>query len=247
MSTEELERFQAQIHRLEREGRVTRTFRRLDAERQWAVITALLEDAAESGPDALGVKRVAARAGVAVGSLYQYFPRREGMLDFAAEVSASFLIGSLENYQEALAALPLREALSAYLAGGVEWSREHAGLLRFFARVAYHGDPDFRDRLVRPVSLALRSLVRAMLEGARARGELREGLDLEAAVRMLHALTLALGDAELLPHLNEYFLLFDEAHLPPRVREAVIALAVRALAREVTPRRRHHGRARAGR
>jgi AcrR family transcriptional regulator len=151
------------------------------------------------------------------------------MLGFAAELSARLLADSLAGYRDALVSVPLREGLRAYLSGGVEWSRERPGLLRFLARAAYHGDPAFGESLVRPLARTMRELVRAMVEAAGARGELRAGLDTDAAVRMIHALSIPLGDTQLLPHLNAYFLLFDEAHPPARVSEALIDILAYAL------------------
>jgi hypothetical protein len=71
---------------MERRGLVTRTFRRLDPERQFAVIQAILDEAIARGPAGLNVRQVAGRAGLAVGSLYTYFPKREGLLAFAVEL-----------------------------------------------------------------------------------------------------------------------------------------------------------------
>jgi AcrR family transcriptional regulator len=244
IADDELDAWQAAVLQLEREGLATRTFRRLDPDRQLAVIEAILEDAADHGPAAVGVKRVAARAGVAVGSLYQYFPRRDGMLAFAAELAARFLTTALAGYQAPLAALPLREALSAYLSGGVEWSRARQGLLRFFARAAYHGDEAFRETVVAPVAEALRALLRAVLGAAQQRGELRDGLDLDDAVRFVHVVTVAVGDAELLPHLNSYFLVFDPSRPAEPTREAFVDLVVQAIGapQPAKPRRSNAGR-----
>jgi len=61
---------------------VTRTFRRLDPERQQAIVYAILDVTIEKGPALLNIKKVAGRAGVAVGSLYQYFGSREGLMSF---------------------------------------------------------------------------------------------------------------------------------------------------------------------
>ncbi len=173
-----------QIHthilHLEQAGLVTRTFRRLDPERQQAILTAILDEAAEKGPAALNIKQVAERAGVSVGSLYTYFPNREGMLAFAVEVCVRFVTEQFDQFRPYLVALPLREALQAYLVGGVEWSRMYAGFLRLFARAAYHGDPELAESLVRPVATLLREMVTEMVAAAAERGELREDVDLEA-------------------------------------------------------------------
>ena len=63
MSSFDWTQFQPYIMQLEQEGLVTRTFRRLDPERQATIIGAILDEATERGPAALNIKRVAKRAG----------------------------------------------------------------------------------------------------------------------------------------------------------------------------------------
>jgi AcrR family transcriptional regulator len=220
------------ILRLEQAGLVTRTFRRLDPERQQAILTAILDEAAEKGPEALNIKQVAERAGVSVGSLYTYFPNREGMLAFAVEVCVRFVTDQFDQFRPYLVALPLRDALQAYLVGGMEWSRMYAGFLRLFARAAYHGDPELAETLVRPIAAVLREMVTDMLAAAAERGELRDGVDLEATARIIHALTIAAGDSQLLPFLNTYFQVTDEAVPEERMLEALISLVMNGISAE---------------
>lgn len=196
------------------------------------MIEAILEEAAEAGPRGVQVKRVAARAEVSVGSLYQYFPRREGMLDAAVQMTTGFLVGSLEGFVPVMAQLPLRDGLAAYLSGGVEWSAANSGLLGLFLRAAYAGIPGPAHSLVRPVGTAMGHLLRALLDGARARGELREEIDVDTATRLVQALTSAVGDAELVPYLNDYYQLFDAEHPPEQVRQATVDFILQAIGRE---------------
>lgn len=224
--------WQAQVLRLEAEGRLTRTFRRLDPGQQWAVVAAVVAEAAEHGPRGLQVKRVATRARVSVGSLYQYFPRRAGMLDVAVEVASGFLTASLDGYSPVLAQLPLRDGLSAYLAGGVEWSAGNTELLDLFVQAAYAGLPGYAETLVRPVATAMQRMLRALLETARDRGELRPDLDLETTLRLIQVFTIAVGDGELVPFLNDYYLLHDPEHPPARIREASVDFIIQAIGRE---------------
>ena len=74
--------------------------------------------------------------GVSIGSLYQYFPNREGLLDFAIELCVRYTTGMFQEYRPMLAAMPLKDALSAYLMGGLEWGQTATGLVRFFGRAA---------------------------------------------------------------------------------------------------------------
>jgi AcrR family transcriptional regulator len=200
----------AHILQLEQEGVVTRTFRRLDPDRQQAILTAILDEAVERSPTQLNIKRVAARAGVSVGSLYTYFPNREGMLAFAVEVCVRFVSGAFAQFRPYLLAMPLRDALTVYLAGGIEWSRAYGSMLKLFARAAYHGDPEMAESLVRPIATLLRGTVHDMLTQAAERGEIRDDVDMEATARVVHALTIAVGDSQLLPYLNIYFQVSDE-------------------------------------
>ena len=222
-----------QIHtyilQLEQDGLVTRTFRRLDPERQRAVVTAILDEAVERGPTAISVKRIARRAGVSVGALYTYFPNREGVLAFAVELCVRFTMDVFNSYRPYLAAMPLREALTAYLVGGVEWSKTQTGLLQLFARAAYQGDPDLGERLVRPIATTLREIVHDILTQAAERGEIRADVDLEATTRIVNALTIAVGDSQLLPHLNVYFQVQDDDLPAERTVEALIDLIVHGI------------------
>lgn len=195
----------ARILEFEQKGLVTRTFRRLDPERQAAVIAAILEEATEHGPPAINIKRVAERAGVSVGSLYQYFGSREGLLAFATELVVGSMVELFDAAGPYLTAMPLGEALAGYLSGGIEWSEAQSGALQFFARAAYHGDSPLQESVVRPVAEVMRSLVQDMLALAVERGEVRADIDLEATARLVHALVTIFGDAQIFPYLNTYF------------------------------------------
>jgi len=222
--------FYAHFLELEQAGLITRTFRRLDPGRQRAVVTAILDEAATHGPSAINVKRVAAQAGVSVGSLYAYFGSRQGLLDFAVALCVRFTTSLFAESRPYLEAMPLRDALAAYLTVGIEWSKTQAGLVSFLARAAYHGDPALSESVVRPIATAMRELIRDLLARAAARGELRPGLDLEATARVVNAALVAIGDAQLLPYLNTYLQLTDDQVPAERIVGALISLIFRGIA-----------------
>ncbi len=222
------------ILELERAGVVTRTFRRLDPERQQVIVQAILDEALEKGPAAINIKKVAERAGVALGSLYQYFGNRQGLLEFSIQLCVRLLTTSFDQFRPMLAALPLREALTYYLTGGVEWSQTQMGLIQYFGRAAYQGDPLLVEKVVRPVADAMRLTMFEILQAAQQHGELRADLDLEAAARAVNAWMIALGDSQLLPYLNNYFQVTDETISFERALTSVVEILVRGLADETT-------------
>lgn len=218
-----------EVQQLESRGLVTSTFRRLDDARREAVTVAILEEALARGPSRVRLKQAAAAAGVSVGSLYHYFGNRQGVLDFAVALVSRRLSAELAGYIPLLAALPLRDGLTAWVTGGLEWSREQAAVLRFFVRGAYEGDADLSERLVEPIAQVMVEAIRAMLVAAVERGEARADLDVEATARAVHVLLAAVGDGRLVPHLGRYFRVADAEVGFERTLAAAVDLVVRGV------------------
>lgn len=220
----------AHILQLEQKGMVTRTFRRLDPERQQTILLAILEEATERGPQSINIKQVAQRAGVSVGSLYTYFTNREGLLDFTIELCARWMDDTMAEYRPILVQMPLRQGLVAYIGGGVEWGQLQSGLTQFFLKAAFHGDVDLGDTFVRPMAETMIDIVREMLEAAIQRGEVREDIDLEATTRLIHALTIALGDSQMMPYLNNYLQVSSDDVPIERVINAMVEMVLEGIA-----------------
>jgi len=224
----------AQIHthilQLEQDGLVTRTFRRLDPERQEKVLSAILAEAIEKGPTSLNIKLVAARAEVSIGSLYQYFGNRDGLMAFTVALCGRYIQDTFAQYRELLIAMPIRDGLAAYLMGGVYWGETQKALMQFFVRAAYHGESELQESIVRPLATQMRELVTEMLVAAKSRGELRPDLDIDVNARIINTLMIALGDAQLLPYLNVYYQVYDDETSPEQVVAVVVPMILEGLA-----------------
>lgn len=225
-------RVMAIILELEGQGIVTRTFRRLDPGRQQAVVGAIFAEAAESGPASINIKQVADRAGVSVGSLYQYFNNREGLLRFATGLCVRLLVDAFDQLGPYLEKLSLREALRTYLAGGLEWGHSMQGLIQFVGKAAYQGDPEMAVSVVEPVGDAMRKTTSGILGNARQRGELRSDVDLDATASVVNALVIALGDSQMLPYLDRYYRITATGVPFERVLDALLELLERGLLRD---------------
>jgi len=94
--------------------------------------------------------------------------------------------------------------------------------LQLFARAAYQGDPQLAERLVIPIASKLREMVSDILNQAAARGEIRPQIDLEAAIRLVYGLSIAVADSQLLPYLNNYFQILSPGLSPERILAAML-------------------------
>lgn len=215
---------------LESEELVTRTFRRLDPERQQAVLTALFDEAAEKGPARLNIKQVAERSGASIGSLYQYFGSRENLLQLAVKIVILSMTESFKLWRPSLRKIKLRDALRTYLVEGMRYCQSSQSITKFLALAAYQGDEDLGNRIVRPMAEAICETVREILLSAQERGEIREDVDLEAAARVVNATLIVLGDSQLIPHLNQYFQVSDKTTPFERTLEAALDMIEHGLA-----------------
>jgi hypothetical protein len=79
-----------------------------------------------------------------------------------------------------------------------------------------------------------------MLAQAQARGEIRPDVDLESMARIIHALTIVIGDSQLLPYLNDYFQVTDPSLEPERILQSLLDLVQNGIGapqqRETQPR-----------
>jgi AcrR family transcriptional regulator len=214
---------------LQERGIITLTFARLDANRQATILTAILEEAALKGPTQINIKEVARRASVSIGSLYQYFNCRQGLLDFSVEFITYRMTAAFKEYTPYLAELPLREALKTYFQGGEAMTRDYRGYIGYFTRAAYQGDPVLVEKVVKPVAAAMLEMTRTILQAARLRGEISREIDFEAMARLVNTLLIAVYDARFLPHLNVYYQLSAPEIPPQRVMDNMLNMIDKAL------------------
>ncbi len=201
---------------------ITRTFQRLDQPRRDAVVASILQEAALKGPTQINIKEVARRAGVSIGSLYQYFPRRQGLLDFTVDIITRQMISLFDSFRPYLKDMSLRESIRAYLQGAHEMEKEFRGYIQFFTRAAYQQDPAVTEKIVKPVATVMLNMTREIIEIARARGEIRADIDVEAVSRLVNALIIAVYDAQFLPTLNTYYQLTDDNVSAARITDTLL-------------------------
>lgn len=214
--------FPVLILELEKKGLVTRTFRRLDPDRQTVIMEAIFAESGQKGPSDINIKKVAERAGISVGSLYQYFGNRENLIAFAKELAVSTTALAFQAYAPVLAELPLSQSIPAYLTGGIEWGQTESGLTSFFASAAYHGSPADCETIVEPIAQSLLNVIKAMLKSAQERGEIRSDLDMEVTARLVNTILIAVGDASLLANLNAYYQLYSPLSSSEKVLETLM-------------------------
>ncbi len=130
----------------------------------------------EQGFSETTTNRVAERAGISVGSLYQYFPSREALVAAVAQRYSETMKASLEALLVQTQAENLETALRRLLQGITDVHAVDLELSRILAtELPRLGDMEWRK------DIAERALAIAEALLTSHRHELRDGLDLECA------------------------------------------------------------------
>ena len=154
-----------------------------------AIIDAALSLFAETGPEGLCIEKVAARAGVGKATIYRRWPGKEELLlDAIAALQAPLPEPAGRSVREDLVTLlgTIRDSVA-----DPRRAREFALLLGEGAKY-----PRLMARYVETVLEPRREVIRSVLRRGIATGELRESVDVDAALFMLTGAVMARGKYE---------------------------------------------------
>ena len=167
-----------------------------------AIIDAALSVFAESGPEGLCIETVAARAGVGKATIYRRWPGKEELLlDALAAQQAPLPEPPGRSVREDLVTVlsTLRDNIA-----NPRRAREFALLLGEGAKY-----PRLMTRYVETILEPRREVIRSVLRRGVATGELRESIDIEAALFMLTGAVIGRGK-------------YDRSSMPPGYVERVV-------------------------
>jgi AcrR family transcriptional regulator len=158
-----------------------------------------LDEFAERDYQSASVSRIVARAGIAKGSVYQYFADKQELFLFLVDVAADRLLAFVSVAEppagDGFFAL-LRRQMSASTLAALAYPREARLLVR-----AYTGGLPFTEELARRAASAGHQHLGAMVRRAHERGELAVGADPALVEYIVSAVTGGLGQF-LLAHLR---------------------------------------------
>jgi AcrR family transcriptional regulator len=101
-----------------------------------SIANAAEEVFAAEGLHAAHVEQIARRAGVAVGTLYNYFKDRDAILAALLRTRREALFVELDSAEEAAQGCPIRDQLLAFVGAKVRFLAEH----RTFFRILFEGE-----------------------------------------------------------------------------------------------------------
>jgi TetR/AcrR family transcriptional regulator len=202
------------------------TFRQLPPDKQERVMDAALEEFADRGYHQASLNRVVAQAGIAKGSLYQYFPNKEGMFRYIFQQALHRVRRTLTAVKEETLEQDFFTRLEKSLAGGVRFLREHPRIFNLYLKIQYDKNVPFREEFMAAVRRHAAEYFGSLVRRARSRGELRPGVREDTALFLLDAVFDRFLQAVALPALDVTLGLHQapEEVIDQRIREIILLL-----------------------
>jgi AcrR family transcriptional regulator len=142
----------------------------------------LLESAAAAfardGLDGANVNAISVAAGLAKGTVYNYFPSKEALFSAVVEDACRRAVADAGAADDAGAAGSTAERLRALAAADVAWAREHEPFARVLIGEVFSGDPQRYVRVAMAAAPFVGRVAEVLREGV-ARGEVRDGRAVE--------------------------------------------------------------------
>ncbi len=163
------------------------TFRHLAPDKQERVLDAALAEFADHGYHQASLNRLVAQAGIAKGSLYQYFPNKEGIFHYIFQHALAMVRNTLTAVKEETLEEDLFTRLEKSLKAGVRFIRKHPRVFSLYLKIQFDQNVPFREEFLAAVRRYAAEYFGSLIRHAKSRGELRPGLPEAATLFLLDA------------------------------------------------------------
>jgi len=207
----------------------TTTWDHLPPEKRERVVDAALREFGRHGFSGGSLNVIAREAGVAKGSLFQYFSDKLELFGYVCDACADRVRDHMVGRLEAHAQLPLFDLLRAVLADWMAYFRSAETIRAVTFAANNENDPQVRAAIRRVTNAYYVDALGPLLKLAADRGELRDDADLDAFLALLVLLLPHLAMAPNAAELDPVLRLADTptGDLPARI-EGVVSTLERA-------------------
>lgn len=181
---------------------VTQQFTQLREDKQKRIISASLEEFAGKGYAAASLNSVVATAGIAKGSLFNYFSSKEGLFLYLYRMAVEEIRDYLRGVREQSREENLFDRLRLLFHAGIRFTRQHPLLARIYFRVLHTADAPRRTRLLRELHSESLNFLEKLLADGVAKGEVRADLNLPQAAFLVESVLNRFLQAQYLSNLG---------------------------------------------
>ncbi len=178
------------------------TFKNLSKSKQDRIIRVALEEFGNKGYQRASINQMVKRLGIAKGSIFQYFGDKKGLFRFAFMIATEKVKDYLRTVRDETKDDDLFTRLRATLQAGIIFLRKNPVIYRLYIKMTFEYEAPFQREILKSLREYSIKYLRSLLEDAKAKGELRENIDLDAACFVLDAIMDRFLQTHVVPHLD---------------------------------------------
>lgn len=166
------------------------TFLNLPEEKRELIISIALEEFAFNSFNTASLSKIVEKAHIAKGSMYQYFDNKEALyaflVDYASEKKLAYVRSALSEQPG-----DFFQMYKAIIATAARFDLTHP----LYSSFLYTVGKDFQNpEHARQIMAASTAFIKALLEDANRKGQIRQGVDLDLAAFIISYVSVDVGD-----------------------------------------------------
>ncbi len=165
----------------------TNKFDQLPTEKQARIVNASISEFAERDYETASMNKVVERAGIAKGSLFNYFKTKGSLYYHIYHLAIGEVKSYLRKVRDETADLLFEERLAKIVDSGVQFITDHPRLARIYFRLIYSADSPDRQKIVAELQQLSDDYLGEIIQDAMDRGEIDSQINKSQAVFYLDA------------------------------------------------------------
>ena len=162
------------------------TFLNLPEEKRKRILSVAMDEFATYPYSKASLSNIVTRAGIAKGSMYQYFEGKRDLYTYILDLAAGEKMAYMK--QEINPEADFFTALGLFMMAGTRFNLEHAQLGRIIANAMDSAEEElFHDLFVKGKQMAI-DFFEQMLQKGREKGEIRRDIDSRLVANMMYSL-----------------------------------------------------------
>ncbi|MDP6628151.1 MAG: TetR/AcrR family transcriptional regulator [Candidatus Marinimicrobia bacterium] len=162
-------------------------FEKLPIDKQKRIVDASISEFANRDYETASMNKVVERAGIAKGSLFNYFKTKGSLYYHIYHLAIGEVKSYLRKVRDETAELPFEDRLSKIVDSGVQFISDHPRLARIYFRLIYSADSPDRQKIVSELQKLSDDYLGEIIQDAMDRGEVDSKLNKTQTVFYLDA------------------------------------------------------------
>jgi AcrR family transcriptional regulator len=172
----------------------TETFENLPAEKRERFIDAALEEFASNSYRNASISRIADRAGIAKGSVYQYFLDKKDLYLYLIDLGGKVKLDFIQSKQAEVNWSDFYRGFKSYLLLGAQFEFSGPRELRFASLLRRALASDMWDESFSKMKASSQAAIAGLVARAREQGQVRDDIPVDMAVFYINSLVTGIAD-----------------------------------------------------